>query len=459
MLAATMSFEHGIGFAFENKPFGAHNLCLRFERFGDHSFRRSKRNIGTQSVSGLVRSGLMGVEGRKDASLSKAVSKSYVVVTHFHVDGGPQELVRYIESLDDCASLTVVSHPLYPHREAVHTCHRIQMRNRSTAENSIRTAICMRLGVLEYIWTTLLSLWWLSGNHINYAIGANCLNMIPLIILKKLGKIDLIVYYCIDYVPIRFKSNIINYIYHYIEKISVRYADVVWNLSSAMIDARESRGYSIKLRDKQITVPIGLYYNPHEISGAHDVANRLFVYVGMLARKQGVFEIVEGFARVIKYFPDCRLRLIGDGVDRQSLELLVEQLELADRIEFMGLVTDRRRVVKLLREGCVGLAPYRSDRLNFSHYADPTKFKDYLMAGLPVIFTQVSRFSEELIKTRSGILVLDNSMSISNGMILCLCFPKYRQCLAENGAILAARYEWSKIFDEAFKYLFSRTNL
>lgn len=383
----------------------------------------------------------------------KSRTKSYIVVTHFQVDGAPQELARYIETLDDCGSLTIISHPLEPREGSVHTCSRKLASNLGGAGSVQLTARCLGTGIIEYIWSIILTLYWIMSSRADVAFGANCLNMISLIILKKLGRINRLIYYTIDYIPIRFNNRALNFIYHLVEKSAVLNADVVWNLSSAMADAREARGYSIILKEKQVTVPIGVYFEPDKFSGSHDFANRLFVYVGMLARKQGVFEIVEALARVTRYFPDTRLRFIGDGVDRLDLQRRVAQLGLDGVVEFEGMVTDRRKVVELLREGSVGLAPYRTNPGNFSHFADPTKFKDYLMAGLPIIFTKVSKFAEELIITNAGIVVKETPESIANAMILYMMFPDYRIKNALNGRKLAVKLQWANIFDAAFRDL------
>ena len=382
--------------------------------------------------------------------------KSYVIVTHFQVDGGPQELARYVQSLPDCGSLTVISHPLEPRGGSAHTFSRTLPIGSGLSSPIQRSVRCFGNGVPEFIWTVFVTLYWLMCHRIDVAFGANCLNVLPLIMLKKMGYVEKVVYYCIDFVPKRFENNILNTIYHLVERFAVEEADVVWNLSSAMVAGREARGYPVELKAKQITVPIGIYFEPEKFSGARCVNNRLFVYVGMLIRKQGIFEIIDAFSRVAYYFPDSRLRLIGDGIDRKELERRVDELGIGSRVEFCGMVTDRKRVVELLRDGSVGLAPYRTASNNFSHFADPTKFKDYLMAGLPIIFTRVSVFAEKLIDTRSGILVLDNYRSIADAMLLLTMFPEYRLKCAVNGRSLAIEAQWRNIFGEAFNDLLSR---
>lgn len=394
-----------------------------------------------------------GPGGRLEMTDGLSRLKSYVIVTHFQVDGGPQELARYIQTLPDCGSLTIISHPLEPRGGSAHTFSRMLPFVSGRSSQIQRSARCFGNGVPEFIWTVILTLYWLMYHRIDVAFGANCLNVLPLIMLKKIGYVDKVVYYCIDFVPKRFENYILNNIYHLVEKFAVEKADVVWNLSSAMVAGREARGYPVELKAKQITVPIGIYFEPEKLSGARCVNNHLFVYVGMLVRKQGIFEIIDAFSRVAYYFPDSRLRLIGDGIDRMELERRVDELGLGSRVEFCGMVTDRKKVVELLREGSVGLAPYRTASNNFSHFADPTKFKDYLMAGLPIIFTRVSVFAEKLIDSRSGILVRDHYRSISDAMLLFTMFPEYRLKCAMNGRSLAIEAQWINIFSEAFNDL------
>jgi glycosyltransferase involved in cell wall biosynthesis len=62
----------------------------------------------------------------------------------------------------------------------------------------------------------------------------------------------------------------------------------------------------------------------------------LFVYCGRLSVEKGVLLLVRAFARLRAAHPSARLRVVGEGVERPSLEALVRGLGLADVVTFTG---------------------------------------------------------------------------------------------------------------------------
>ena len=67
-----------------------------------------------------------------------------------------------------------------------------------------------------------------------------------------------------------------------------------------------------------------------------------FAYVGRLVIEKGVAVLLRAAAQLVRSGVDFRVRILGDGPERQSLEELVRQFGLADRIEFVGAVPAER---------------------------------------------------------------------------------------------------------------------
>ncbi len=68
--------------------------------------------------------------------------------------------------------------------------------------------------------------------------------------------------------------------------------------------------------------------------------SRLIYSVGRLHRQKGFDLLLRAFATVTQQFPDWRLRILGEGAERASLENLARDLGLADRVELPGAVHD-----------------------------------------------------------------------------------------------------------------------
>jgi glycosyltransferase involved in cell wall biosynthesis len=73
----------------------------------------------------------------------------------------------------------------------------------------------------------------------------------------------------------------------------------------------------------------------------------LFAYLGRLKRYKGVQLVIRAFAGVTH--PEARLQIAGAGDYRAHLEALVRSLDLGERVEFLGRVSEPEKVALLRR--------------------------------------------------------------------------------------------------------------
>jgi glycosyltransferase involved in cell wall biosynthesis len=73
------------------------------------------------------------------------------------------------------------------------------------------------------------------------------------------------------------------------------------------------------------------------------------VVVSRLVPHKQVEHAIEAVARVRRQHPDVRLRIVGEGYHRPELEHLAARLGIADRVDFLGFVTDEERDAELAR--------------------------------------------------------------------------------------------------------------
>jgi 1,2-diacylglycerol 3-alpha-glucosyltransferase len=64
--------------------------------------------------------------------------------------------------------------------------------------------------------------------------------------------------------------------------------------------------------------------------------DKVLISAGRLAPEKNWETLIKAVARVAPKHPDLRLVLIGDGQEREALEKLTEDLEIGDRVEFIG---------------------------------------------------------------------------------------------------------------------------
>lgn len=125
--------------------------------------------------------------------------------------------------------------------------------------------------------------------------------------------------------------------------------------------------------------------------------NRI-ISVGRLYPQKNQAMMIRAFAKVADEFPDWQLVIYGEGPLRESLELIVESLEMKDRVLLPGRT---EHVVEELRKS--KLFCMSSDYEGMSN-----AMIEAICVGLPIISTNVSG-TEELIKDgKNGFLVTPN---------------------------------------------------
>lgn len=122
-------------------------------------------------------------------------------------------------------------------------------------------------------------------------------------------------------------------------------------------------------------------------------------FVGIVARLdkgKGQDDTLAAFAEVSKRFPDARLAIVGDGVERAALEDQARALGLNERAIFTGRRADVPRILAALDIFC---HPSRQDPC-------PLAVLEASSAGLPVIAYAEGGTVEVVVDGETGILAL-----------------------------------------------------
>ena len=113
-----------------------------------------------------------------------------------------------------------------------------------------------------------------------------------------------------------------------------------------------------------------------------EVHDQRLVYSGTLSHRHGLDLALRAVAMLAEEYPDLRLRLIGEGPEVGALIALADDLGIAERVEFMGLVPGDQ-VPALVQGSIAGLSPHRAD--DFGSLVFSMKVPEYIALGLPVI--------------------------------------------------------------------------
>ena len=105
---------------------------------------------------------------------------------------------------------------------------------------------------------------------------------------------------------------------------------------------------------------------------------KIAVFIGALTRNRGLEQLIES----AQYLREAMVVIVGDGLFRQSLEEKVKEMQLGDKVRFLGWIP-HKNLLTYIASADVGVEPTQSSCLSY-RYALGNKLFEYLMAGLPI---------------------------------------------------------------------------
>lgn len=375
-------------------------------------------------------------------------NKKVVIATHIMVYGAAHALRDYLNK-QKVNQLLYIGHPINE-ASSSSVSELYKQGKRIKKKNFTRN----HLSSFNYFIDFFLTLKWVFQERTKFAlfIGIDNLNCLAGLILKKLNRVDQVYYYSIDFSPIRFKNKFLNFIYHQIETYCVKKADQTWNTSPRVAQGRQ-KFLNLSSQDfPPKVVPIGVWNDQIKKRPFSEVKKHQLLFVGHLLEKQGIQKVLEAIPEVIKKIPDFNFLIVGGGEYQLFLKKKVNQLRINDHVQFTGWVKERCRLDNLLSESAAAIAVYKPEKdqlYNFTYYADPTKLKDYLSAGLPIILTNVPHNAKTIKKKGCGLVVPYQTEAIAQAIIKLLSDPQKLKKYRQNALQYVKTFDWSKIFEKA----------
>jgi len=167
---------------------------------------------------------------------------------------------------------------------------------------------------------------------------------------------------------------------------------------------------------------------------------RLFtcIYHGGLTRVNGVHEMLQALD-ILSRSCDIRLVLLGPLKDAE----LVAEIEAHNSVEYLGVVP-HEKIWDYLRDADVGFLLYYP--VPNALWSRPNKLFEYMMAGLPIVASNMPGWQGFVEEEKCGILVDPNDLGqITRAIEYLMKHPEERHRMGENGrrAVLA-KYNWNR---------------
>lgn len=370
----------------------------------------------------------------------------FVIVSHIFATGPALDLEEYLQG--KVKNLLFIGHP-FSFAQDKRSFYRFYQNGKFKKEHKAISLVLPQLFLnLRDVFYTF---WWvLPREKFNYYIGSDSMTAFLGLILKALGKVDNVILYTIDYMPQRFTNPLLNWLYHFFDRICLKYCKTVWNVSPMMVEAREKYDGIIRTdHAPQIVVPLGIWYKRVPKLPLSKKDKFTVVFMGHLIAKQGVDLVIKTMPKTLREIPQAKLLIIGTGDYESNLKKLVYNLKIENTVIFTGFVENHQEVEKMLAQSTVAVAMYKPDKLSFTNWSDPGKLKNYLAAGLPIFLTKVPHLAYELQEKRCGFVVPYDEKKLADEIISLLLDRRKLSEYSQNAINFAKQFDWDKVFTKA----------
>ena len=170
------------------------------------------------------------------------------------------------------------------------------------------------------------------------------------------------------------------------------------------------------------------------------------ISVGRLVPWKGFYELIEVFAELLDKFPNLKLKIVGDGPDRQRLEKLVAKLGLKNKVLFLGVLDKDSLFLEFQKSKIFVL---NSSYEGFSHL-----ILEAMDAQVPVLTTKVGGNVELIDDGVNGILIdIGNRSLLRKKLEELLQNQKLLDTLSKNAKESIKKFNEDKMIQKLTKAL------
>ena len=287
-------------------------------------------------------------------------------------------------------------------------------------------------------------------------VGMNPLSAYRGLLRKRFGRAGRVVYWAIDYSPRRFASSPAETLYRHFEEQSCLQADLRIELSARAAHARqESLGFEARTTAAPcLVLPIGVDRQDVARGRSEHPRPLNLVFAGSLDERNGAHLLIPLVQDVKTQFPSCHLTVIGRGPLQEVIRESINRFQLDRHVTLVGFLESHSAVTDLLRQAQIGLAPYTNLGNNsFTQFADPSKIKDYLAAGLPVISTPETPIANLLEEREAGVICEPKPQTLADAVVALLSDEPRLHRYSRRAVDLAAEYTWDTLLQPLVNFI------
>lgn len=324
-------------------------------------------------------------------------------------------------------------------------------------ENKFFYFLMLPINYLLYLGQAIKYLRSRPKDKVRVFMGINYFCAFTGIIMKKLGKVDYVIYRVMDFFPVPESGfyRFLNKIFHKFDKYCLKNSDSVWFTTEGHIVGREKYGYFDRKKAHYQMIPLAVDMKKFVIK---KVSNKDMIYCGTISKYHMfdlIFDVVE---EVSRDHPKFKLKVVGGGPDKDHYKKLVKERKLEKNIVFYGFLPEGEKFTKVMSENVLGIALYR-DEEDFMKYTEPAKVKYYLNFGVAPIVSDVPRIARELDEKNVAFCVKNDKEEIVKIINKYLDDKKMQESYKKNIENFIKTVDVNYLLDKNFEETFNKLKL
>lgn len=176
--------------------------------------------------------------------------------------------------------------------------------------------------------------------------------------------------------------------------------------------------------------------------------NVILLYQGVILEGRGIPVIM----RVMCKIPNTVLVLLGDGEQKNNFRKLAEDLKISDRVIFAGAFP-QKDLINYTSSADIGLSLIENISVSYYH-ALPNKLFEYIMAGLPVLSSDLPQMKQIVDDYRVGEAVnIEDEENVLKVLERWIGNREMLETFRNNSAEAAKKLNWQEEYKGARKRL------
>lgn len=156
----------------------------------------------------------------------------------------------------------------------------------------------------------------------------------------------------------------------------------------------------------------------------------VIIHIGRFLEQKNHIRLLYAFSKILDTAPNCILKLVGDGADKEKIIETVKILKLDSNVQFVGVVDD---VYSLLHDADIFV-------LSSDYEGMPMTIIEAMGTALPIISTDVGGIPDMILNMNNGLLTDCSSESLANAMKLLIENSTLRERLGKNAFIYSRKF-------------------